>query len=93
MEKTVRYVVSSRKSKKLPGREWLCEVKIGNMEILGVAGGVTREQVKTLAAEMVVKCRLACSCTMMVADMSLGLAERPIGWATGDVSDAEDQDL
>jgi hypothetical protein len=52
---SVRYVVSFRKGNGMgDGREYVCEVFVGDVLVVEMAGGVNKEEVKTKAAEAAV---------------------------------------
>jgi hypothetical protein len=53
---SVRYVVSFRKGNEMgEGREYVCEVFVGDVLVVEMAGGVNKEEVKTKAAEAAVR--------------------------------------
>lgn len=52
---SVRYVISSRERKGEEGKEYLCTVFVGDVEVVEIDDGVDKEEVKTKAAEMAVK--------------------------------------
>jgi dsRNA-specific ribonuclease len=54
---TVKYVIAVRKNLSLEteGREYLCKVYVGDLGVVEVNGGVSREEVKTRAAEVAVR--------------------------------------
>lgn len=52
---SVRYVISSRSGEMDEGREYLCTVFVGDVQVVEVSGSVSPEEVKTKAAEAGVK--------------------------------------
>lgn len=44
---TIKYVIEVRQSEDLrgEGREYLCKVLVGDVEIVGVGGGVAKEEI------------------------------------------------
>ena len=54
---SVKYVIAMRKNTSLEGetREYLCKVYVGDEEVVEVDGGVSKEEVKTKAAEIAVR--------------------------------------
>jgi dsRNA-specific ribonuclease len=52
---SVRYLISSRSEEVKDGREYLCTVLVGDVQVVEVSGGVSSEEVTTKAAETAVK--------------------------------------
>lgn len=54
---TVKYVIRDRKAEgdEAVGVEYLCTILIGDTEIVSVEGGVSRDEVRTKAAEEAVR--------------------------------------
>jgi dsRNA-specific ribonuclease len=53
---TVTYVIDRRKTEgEEEGREYWCKILIGEVEVVEMGGGVTKEEVKTKAAEAAVR--------------------------------------
>ena len=51
---SVRYVISEREREGGEGKEYLCTVFVGDLQIVDVDDGVNKEEIKTKAAEMAV---------------------------------------